>query len=88
MVILGRVALGVVLHVVSYCIVVSAYAASHMVGYWMGVAAACTVLYVVGCYVTMTVLTILHAWLGMLLHAQPCLAQPVLAIAYEIQQLL
>ena len=51
----------------SYCVAVAACAASHMVGCCMGVAAACTVLYVVGYYTSVTVLTMSHATLGMLL---------------------
>ena len=45
---LDRVALGVVLHVLSYCIAVSARAVAHVVGCCTRVAAAHTVLYMVG----------------------------------------
>ena len=63
---LDRVALPVVLHVLSYCVAVSAHAASHMVGCCTGVAAARTVLYVVGYNMTVTVLTMSCTRLGML----------------------
>ena len=45
---LDRVALGGVLHVLSYCVAVAARAASRMVGCCTGVVAACTALYMVG----------------------------------------
>ena len=63
---LDRVALGGVLHVLSYCVAVAARAALHMVGCYMGVAAACAALYIVGYYASVTVLTMSHAMLGML----------------------
>ena len=63
---LDRVALGVVLHVLSYCVVVAARAASHMVGYCTGTAAARAVLYVVGYYVSVTLSTMSHTTLDML----------------------
>ena len=50
----------------SCCVAVAACAASCMVGCCTGVAAARTVLYVVGYYVSMTVLTRSHATLGIL----------------------
>ena len=54
------------MHVLSYCAAVAAHAASCMVGCCMGVAAAHAVLYVVGYYASVTVLTMPHAKLGML----------------------
>ena len=63
---LDRVALGGVLHMLSYCVAVATCAASHMVGCCMGVAAARAVLYVVGYYASVTLSTMLHATLGML----------------------
>ena len=61
-----RVALGVVLHVLSYCVAVSARAMACMVGCCTRVATACVVLYMVGYYVTVTLLTMSCAGLGML----------------------
>ena len=63
---LDRVALGGVVHVLSYWVAVAAPAASHMVGCCTGVAAACTVLYVVGYYASVTIVTMSHAMLGIL----------------------
>ena len=51
---LGKVGLGVVLHVDSYCVAVSAHAASRVVGCCMRVAAAHAVLCMVGYYMTVT----------------------------------
>ena len=48
--------MGVVLHMLSYCVAVSARAVAHMVGCCTRVAAACAALYVVGYYKTVTVL--------------------------------
>ena len=45
---LDRVALGGVVHILSYWVAVAARAALCMVGCYMGVAAACAVLYMVG----------------------------------------
>ena len=70
---LDKVALGVVLHVVSYCVAVSAHAASCMVGCCTRVAAAHTALHVVGYYMTVTACAISHATLGMLLHFGYCI---------------
>ena len=63
---LDKVALGGVLHVLSYCVAVAARAALHMVGCCMGVAVAHVVLYMVGYYASVTVPTMSHATLGML----------------------
>ena len=49
-----------------YWLAVAVRAASRMVGCCMGVTAARTVLYVVGYYTSVTVVTMLHATLGML----------------------
>ena len=59
---LDRVSLGVVLHMLSYCVAVAAHAASRMVGCCTGVAAACSST-IYGCYyyVTVTVPTMSHA---------------------------
>ena len=70
---LDRVALGGALHMLSYCVVVSACAVSCMVGCCTGVAAACAALYIVGYYASVTVLTISHATLGMLLQFGCCI---------------
>ena len=63
---LDRVTLGGVLHVLSDCIAVAAYAASCIVGCCTGVAVACTALYMVGYCASVTILTMSHAMLGML----------------------
>ena len=70
---LDRVTLGVVLHVLSYCVEVSACAVSCMVSCCMGLAAACAALYVVGYYVTVTKLTMSYARLGILLQFGYCI---------------
>ena len=70
---LDRVALGGMLHMLSYCVAVAAHAASCMVGCYTGVAAAHTALYVVGYYAPVTVLTISHAMVGMLLQFGDCI---------------
>ena len=62
---LNKVDLGVVLHMASNCVAVSAHTASCMVGCCMRVAAAHTVLHVVGYYATVTVCAISCAMLGM-----------------------
>ena len=69
---LDRVSLGVVLHILSYCVAVSARAVARMVGYFTRVAAACTALYIVGYYMKVTLLTMLHARLGMLSQVGCC----------------
>ena len=61
------------LHVLSYCVAVAARAASHMVGCYMGVAVTCTALYIVGYFASVTVSTILHAMLGMILQFGCCI---------------
>ena len=76
---LDRVALGGVVHMLSYWVAVAARAASHMVGCCMGIAAACAALYMVGYYASVTVLTMSHATLA-------CYCR--LAVAYEMQLLL
>ena len=63
---LEKVALGVVLHVVSYCIAASAHAASRMAVCCIKVAAAHAVLCVVGYYMTVTAHTLSPAILGIL----------------------
>ena len=63
---LNWVTLVVVLYVLSYCAAVFACVASRMVSCCTGVEAACAALYMVGYYAIMTVLTMLHAWLGLL----------------------
>ena len=70
---LYKVVLGVVLHVLSYYVAVSACAAAHVVGCCMRGAAACVVLYVVHYYVTVTLLTMSCARLGMLLQIRCCI---------------
>ena len=76
---LDRVALGIEWHVLSCCVAVSARAASCVVGCCLKVAAACTVLYVVGYYVTVTeVPRSRTSW--------ACYCR--LAVAYKMQQLL
>ena len=70
---LDRVALGGVVHVLSYWVAVAARAASCMVGCCTGVAAACAALYVVGYYTSVTVVTMSHATLGMLLQVGCCI---------------
>ena len=64
---LDKVALGIVLHVGSYCMELSAHAALYMVGCCMRVAAAHTVLHMVGYYTTVIACVMSHAALGMLL---------------------
>ena len=63
---LHKVARGVVLHVVSYCIVVFSHAALRMAGCCTRVAAAHAALCVVGYYMTVTACIISHTKLGML----------------------
>ena len=70
---LDRVTLGVVLHMLSYCIAVAARAASRMVGCCTGVAAARAALYMVGYYASVTKATMSHAMLGMLLQFGYCI---------------
>ena len=70
---LDRVALGRVLHMLSYCVAIAACAASCMVGCCTGVAAARAALYVVVYYASVTVLTMPHAMLGMLLQFCYCI---------------
>ena len=65
-------------------IAVSAHAVSCMVGCCMRVAAACTVLYMVGYYVTMTVIPRLRTRLGMLSQVGCCI-QDAAAAAIEAQ---
>ena len=77
---LDRVALGLVLYVLSYCIAISASAAAHVVGCCMRVAAACAVLYVVYYYVIVTLLTMLCTRLGMLLQVSCCIQDPAAAV--------
>ena len=57
----------------SYCVAVAARTASHMFGCCTGVAAVRTVLYVVGCYTSVTVLTMSHTMLDMLLQFGCCI---------------
>ena len=77
---LDRLALGIVLHELSCCSAVAARAASHMVGCCTGVAATCAVLYVVGYYTSVTVSTMLHAMLGMLLQFGYCIWDAAAAV--------
>ena len=63
---LDRVTLGGVLHVLSFCVAIAVRAASCMVVCCTGVAAARAVLYMIGYYASVTILTILHVTLGML----------------------
>ena len=77
---LDMVVLGVVLHVVCYCIAVSAHSASHMVGCCTRVAAAYAALCIVDYYATVTVCTILHTTLGMLLQFGCCIRDAVAAV--------
>ena len=77
---LDRVALGGVVHVLSYWVAVAARAASCMVCCCMGVAAAHAVLYVVGYYASVTVLTMSHAKLGMLSQVDCCIQDSVAAV--------
>ena len=63
---LNKIALGVVLHVVSYCVAISAHVVSHVVGCCMRRAAAYTALCVVGYYVTVIACIISRAMLSML----------------------
>ena len=77
---LDRVALGGVLHMLSYWVAVAAHAASRMVGCCTGVVAACTALYVVGYYASVTALTMLHATLGMLSQVGCCIQDAAAAV--------
>ena len=79
-VILNRVALGGVLHMLNYWVAVAARSASHMVGCCMGVAAAHAVLYMVGYYASVTVLTMSHTTLGMLLQVGCCIRDAAAAV--------
>ena len=63
-----------------YCIAVATCAASHMVGSCTGVAAACAALYVVGYYVSVTVLTMSCAILGMLSQFGCCIQDAAAAV--------
>ena len=63
---MDKVALSVVLHVLSNCIAGSAHAALYVVGCCMRVAAAHIVLCVVSYYVLVTAYAMLHTTLGML----------------------
>ena len=63
---LDKVALSVVLHMVSYSVAVSAHASSGIVGCCTRVAAAHAALCVVGYYATVIACAISHAMLGML----------------------
>ena len=76
---LDRVALGGVLHMLSYWLAVAGRVASCMVGCCMGVAAACAALYVVGYYTSVTVLAMSHAKLGMLSQVDCCIRDPAAA---------
>ena len=71
---LDKVALGVGLHIVSYCIAVSAHAASHVVGCCMRVAAAHAALCIVGYYEAVTACVMLCAILGMLSQFACCIS--------------
>ena len=77
---LYRIALGVVLHMLRYCVAVSALAVSHMVGYCMGVAVACAAPYVVGYYVTVTACSMSNAMLGMLSQFGYCIRDTAAAV--------
>ena len=70
---MDRVALGLVLHMLSYCVAVAVRAASHMVGCCMGVAAICAVLYMLGYYASVTVSTMSHTTLAMLVQFGYCI---------------
>ena len=72
-VILDRVALGEVLHMLIYCLAVSARAVSHVASCCTRVAAAHVALYVVGYYMTVTLLTMLCTRLGMLSQLGCCI---------------
>ena len=72
-VILDRVALGGVLHVLSYWVAVAAHAASCMVGCCTGVVAARAALYVMGNYASVTIVTMSHITLGMLSQVGCCI---------------
>ena len=63
---LDKVALDLVLHMVSYCVAVSAHTALCVVGCYMRVPAAHAALCMVGYYMTVLVYTISHATLVML----------------------
>ena len=63
---LDKVALGEFLHVVSYCVAVTAYAALRIVGCCMRVAAAYAELCMVGNYASVIAHTISCAMLGIL----------------------
>ena len=63
---LDKIALGVVLRVVSYCVAVSAHAASHVVGWCMRVVAAHAALCMVGYSATVTACAISRTILGIL----------------------
>ena len=64
---LDKVALGVVLHVVSYCVAVYAHAASCVVGCYTRVAAVYAALHMVEYYLTVTTCSMSRTMLGMLL---------------------
>ena len=70
---LDKVALGIVLHVVSYCVAVFVHVASPMVGCCMGVAAAYAVLHMVGYYIMITTRVKSCPMLGMLLQFGCCI---------------
>ena len=64
----------------SYCGAVAACAALHMVGCCTGLAAARAVLYMVGYYASVTVLTMSHAMLGMLSQFDCCIRDAAAAV--------
>ena len=63
----------------SYWVAVAACAASHIVGCCTGVAAARAVLYMVGYYASVTVLTMSHAMWGMLSQVGCCIGDAAAA---------
>ena len=84
---MDRVALGEVLHMLSYCVAVAACATSRMVSCCTGVAAARAVLYVVGYYTSVTILTMSHAMLGMLSQFGCCIRDAAAAVMAALPKL-
>ena len=70
---LDKVARGLVLHVLSYCVRVSAHAASRVLGCCKRVADAHAALCMVGYYATVTARTMSHSTLGILSHFGCCI---------------
>ena len=77
---LDKVALGVVLHVVSNCVAVSAHTASHMIDCCMKIAAAQAALCIAGYYATVTAHAMSRTILGMMSQFGCCIQDTAAAV--------